>query len=149
MDIITLIGGRTFEIAISPSWEACEQRPDRYLQESSQKDPWMALSSAELRDCILDSDSTDAEPLGLPAGPPPLPQLSFSFSLLSGVQGSLIIKVPAWCSGLALPAARGVILETWDRVPHRAPCMEPPSPSACVSASLSLSLSLSLCVSHE
>ena len=36
--------------------------------------------------------------------------------------------------------SRGVILETWDRVPHRAPCMEPASPSACVSASLSLSL---------
>uniref|UniRef100_A0A8C0L6U5 Phospholipid-transporting ATPase n=1 Tax=Canis lupus dingo TaxID=286419 RepID=A0A8C0L6U5_CANLU len=27
---------------------------------------------------------------------------------------------------------------TWDRVPRRAPCMEPASPSACVSASLSL-----------
>ena len=38
-----------------------------------------------------------------------------------------------------LPLAQGMILESWDRVPHRAPCMEPASPSACVSASLSLS----------
>ena len=48
-------------------------------------------------------------------------------------------------------SAQGLILETRDRIPHQAPCMEPVSPSACVSASLSLSLScsLSLCVSHE
>ena len=51
---------------------------------------------------------------------------------------------PGWLSGLAPPSAQGVILETRDRVPRRAPCMEPASPSACVSASLSLSLSLSL-----
>ena len=50
---------------------------------------------------------------------------------------------PGWLSGLVLPSAQGVILETRDRVPHRAPCMEPASPSACVSASLSLY------VSHE
>ncbi|CAD7681054.1 unnamed protein product [Nyctereutes procyonoides] len=42
--------------------------------------------------------------------------------------------------GLALPSAQGLILETRDRVPHRAPCMEPASPSACVSAPLSVSL---------
>ena len=41
-----------------------------------------------------------------------------------------------------LPLAQGAILETRDRIPHRAPCMEPASLSACVSASLSLSLSL-------
>ena len=35
-----------------------------------------------------------------------------------------------------LPSAQGVILESQDRVPHQAPCMEPASPSACVSASL-------------
>ena len=52
---------------------------------------------------------------------------------------------PRWLSSLVPPAAQGVILETQDRVPRRAPCMEPASPSACVSASLSLSLS----VSHE
>ena len=39
-----------------------------------------------------------------------------------------------------LPLARGTILEAWDRIPRRAPCMEPASPSACVSASLSLSV---------
>ena len=45
-----------------------------------------------------------------------------------------------------LPLAQGVILESWDGVPHRAPvphqapCMEPASPSACVSDSASLSL---------
>ena len=44
---------------------------------------------------------------------------------------------PQWRSGLAPPAAQDVMLETWDRVPHRAPCMEPASS---VSASLSLSL---------
>ena len=46
---------------------------------------------------------------------------------------------PGWLSGLALPSAQAVILGTWDRVPCRAFCMEPISPSACVSASLSLS----------
>ena len=39
-----------------------------------------------------------------------------------------------------LPLAQGVILESWDRVPHQAPCMGPASPSAYVSASLSVSL---------
>ena len=50
---------------------------------------------------------------------------------------------PGWLSGLAPPSAQGLILETQDRVPHWAPCMEPASPSACVSASLSV------CVSQE
>ena len=39
-----------------------------------------------------------------------------------------------------LPLARVVTLGSWDRVPHRVPCMEPASPSACVSASLSVPL---------
>ena len=39
-----------------------------------------------------------------------------------------------------LPLSQGVILEFWDRVPHRAPCMEPASTSAYVSASLCVSL---------
>ena len=51
---------------------------------------------------------------------------------------------PRWCSGLAPPAAWGVILETRDPVPHRAPCMEPASPSVSLPLSLSLSLSLSI-----
>ena len=49
---------------------------------------------------------------------------------------------PRWRSGLVLPAAQGVILETLDRVPRQALCMMPAFPSACVSASLSLSLCL-------
>ena len=39
-----------------------------------------------------------------------------------------------------LPLTQGVILESQDQVPHRPPCMEPASPSACISASLFLSL---------
>ena len=39
-----------------------------------------------------------------------------------------------------LPLAQGVTLGSWDRVLHRAPCLEPASPSACVSASLCVSL---------
>ena len=41
-----------------------------------------------------------------------------------------------------LPLAQDMIPETRDQVPHRASCMEPASPSACVCASLSLSVSL-------
>ena len=48
-----------------------------------------------------------------------------------------------WLSSLALPSAQGLILETWDRVPCQATCMEPASPSACVSVSVSLSMYLS------
>ena len=48
---------------------------------------------------------------------------------------------PGWLSGGHLPSAQGVILGSWDQVPHQAPHREPASPSACVSASL--------CVSHE
>ena len=40
-----------------------------------------------------------------------------------------------------LPWAQGVTPRSRDPVPHRAPCREPASPSACVSASL--------CVSHK
>ena len=53
------------------------------------------------------------------------------------------LKVEGSLGGAAvwrLPLARGAILETWDRIPRRAPCMESASPSACVSASLSLSV---------
>ena len=34
-----------------------------------------------------------------------------------------------------LPSAQVVILGSWDRVPHQAPCVEPASPSVCVSVS--------------
>ena len=61
---------------------------------------------------------------------------------------SLMIRMvevghPRWLSGLAPPSAQGVILETQDRVPHQAPCLEPASPSACVCASVCV------CVPHE
>ena len=55
--------------------------------------------------------------------------------------------MPGGLSGLApalgsavkyLSWAQGMILGSRERVPHRAPCMEPASPSACVSASLSV-----------
>ena len=48
-----------------------------------------------------------------------------------------------------LPLAQGVIPESWDQVPHQAPCMGPATPSACVSACLSLSLSLSLSLMNK
>ena len=52
--------------------------------------------------------------------------------------------IPGWLSSLAPAFGPGRdlwILESQDRVPHQAPCMEPASPSACVSASFSLCLS--------
>ena len=49
--------------------------------------------------------------------------------------------IPGWLSSLVLPSARGVILGSRDRVPRRAPRMEPASPSAWASASLSVFLS--------
>ena len=48
---------------------------------------------------------------------------------------------PRWLSGLAPPLAQGVILETWDRVPLRAPAWRL---LLTLPVSLSLSLSLSL-----
>ena len=53
----------------------------------------------------------------------------------------LLKGIPGWLSGLSPPSAQGVILETQDRVPRQAPCMEPASPSASVSANLSVCLS--------
>ena len=53
----------------------------------------------------------------------------------------LLLGQPGWLSGLVPPSAQGVILETWDRIPHQAPCMEPASPP--------LPLSLCVCVSRE
>ena len=51
------------------------------------------------------------------------------------------LGIPAWFSGLCLPSAQGMILESRDQVPRQAPCMEPASPSACVSASVCVCLS--------
>ena len=39
----------------------------------------------------------------------------------SGAFKSTKMGQPQWLSGLAPPTAQGVILETQDRVPHRAP----------------------------
>ena len=50
------------------------------------------------------------------------------------------MQQPMGLSGIVLPLAQGVILETWNEVPLQAPCMKPASPSA-------LCLCLSLCVS--
>ena len=49
---------------------------------------------------------------------------------LKGIAGQ-----PGWLSGLAPPSVQTLILETWDRVPRRASCMELASPSSCVSVS--------------
>ena len=49
--------------------------------------------------------------------------------------------IPGWLSGLAPAFGSGcAILESRDRVPRRAPCMEPASPSAFAFLSLNLSL---------
>ena len=66
-------------------------------------------------------------------------QISFIKIQLLGRPGGSMVE--------HLPLAGDVIPESWDWVPHRAPCMEPASPSVCVSASLSLFLSLSLSMS--
>ena len=52
----------------------------------------------------------------------------------SGAPGGSVVE--------CLPSAQVVIPGSQDPVPHRALCMEPASPSACVSAFLSLSLHL-------
>ena len=53
-----------------------------------------------------------------------------SNNLAQGCLGGLVVE--------HLPLAQGMILEFQDGVPHRAPCMEPASPSAHGSASLSV-----------
>ena len=54
-----------------------------------------------------------------------------------------LIRAALVAQRFSTPAAQGVILETRDGVPCRAPCMELASPSANVSAILFLSLALS------
>ena len=68
---------------------------------------------------------------------------SHGFVQFIKIHQTIHLRQPGGLGGLGPPSARSVILETRDRVPHRAPRMEPASPSACVSASLSLSLCLS------
>ena len=86
------------------------------------------LGSSPTRDSLLSSESAWRFSFLLP--PTPHSQINTSLKQKRGQ--------PGWLSGLAPPSVQGVILETQDRVLHRAPCMEPASPSACVSASLSL-----------
>ena len=68
--------------------------------------------------------------------------LLFSFEQLLLVARKWPAGQPGGLSGLAPPSAQDLILETRDRVPRQAPCLDPASPSACVSASLSLSVCL-------
>ena len=67
--------------------------------------------------------------------------------LCSGTPSHRSVLEPRWVGHLGasvverLPLAQDVILDSWDRVPHQAPCMDPASPpSACVSDSLSVPL---------
>ena len=53
-----------------------------------------------------------------------------------------MVGQPRWLSGLVMPTAQGVILESRDQVLLQALCMEPATPSACVFASLFLPMSL-------
>ena len=60
-----------------------------------------------------------------------------------GLEKNTLVKLcllqPRRPKGLVPPSAQGVILETWDRVPRRAHCMGPVSPSVCLCLSLYLS----------
>ena len=60
---------------------------------------------------------------------------------MQGNPTNVYIGQPQWPSGLALPSAQGVILETQDRVPRQAPCM------GAWGLLLSLPLCLCLCLS--
>ena len=58
---------------------------------------------------------------------------AFKIQLMRNAWGGSVVE--------RLPLAQGLIPDSQDRVPHRAPCMESASPPfACVSASLSESL---------
>ena len=61
------------------------------------------------------------------------PQIALKSYALEHLSGSVVEH---------LPSAQGVILGSWDQIPHQARHGEPASPPAYVSASLSLSLSL-------
>ena len=79
---------------------------------------------------------------------PPLTSFTSTrvFPLVASFCTIIFLKVGTWgrLGGSAvdhLPSAQAMVPGSRDRVPLRAPCMEPASPSACVSASLSLCLS--------
>ena len=64
------------------------------------------------------------------------PDARFTHSLTSALLKKNDLGQPGGLSGLAPPSAQGVILGSRDRVPRRAPCVEPASLSACVPVSL-------------
>ena len=75
----------------------------------------------------------------------PYPSLPFSPNEMSAsqIKSADCPEAPGWLSGLSIQlllSAQVTVSGSWDRVPHRAPCREPASPSAYVSASLSVSL---------
>ena len=59
-----------------------------------------------------------------------------------GIYKIWVLGIPGWLSGSAPSFGPGRDPGLRDRVPHRAPCMEPASPSACVSASVCVCVSL-------
>ena len=70
----------------------------------------------------------------------PLCELSAPFFCKLEIALKNKIYWDAWMAVVeCLPLAQGMLPRSWDRVLHRAPCMEPASPSTCVSASLSVS----------
>ena len=56
----------------------------------------------------------------------------YHLKLLGGHLGGSVVERP--------PLPQFLIPGSWDQVLHRAPCMQPASPSACVSASFCVSL---------
>ena len=80
---------------------------------------------------------------------PNLPRFAF-FENYTSIQNKILLKNKIYGGGggehlggsvvYHLPLAQGMILRSWDQVPHWAPCRELASPFAYVSASLSVSL---------
>ena len=99
------------------------------------------------------SEDTQFNPVSCPVrngslgeSEPPTPQsqgasgirVAAGRQISNGLMSDLLFILLLWgCLGSSvvehLPSAQGVILESQDQVSHRAPCMEPASPSACVS----------------
>ena len=125
--------------------------PGTLILKASSWDPWVAqwFGACLAQGMILETQ--DQVPCWLPAWSLLLPlpvSLPLSLSLphshcLSRINKQNLKKENQGCLGGSvvehLPLAQGVILESQDRVPHWAPCMEPASSSACVSAVLCLS----------
>ena len=67
-------------------------------------------------------------------------ELKFHSKAFSSLKKNRALGIPGWLSGLVPAFGPGNDPGVWDRVPRRAPGMEPASPSSCVSASFSLSV---------